>query len=173
MFLEFFPSLHSTLSTATTTTIFWLMFSVALLLAFHSFFTASIQGLTSIFVFPIYFFISVIVSFFYFLLFQSYAERPDVPWLSDFYWQMCCELHNTLPCFKGISEEITRTHIHINLGKSFWSINHTERLQHYVNAKHERPWHRHLICHRLLFSCLINQILLFRLFSGISKSRHV
>uniref|UniRef100_A0A3Q3ICB6 AAA+ ATPase domain-containing protein n=1 Tax=Monopterus albus TaxID=43700 RepID=A0A3Q3ICB6_MONAL len=42
-------------------------------------------------------------------------ERPDVPWLSDFYWQTCCELEDTLPCFKDISKEITRTHIHIKL----------------------------------------------------------
>lgn len=47
---------------------------------------------------------------------QDYAERPDVPWLSDFYWQTCCELEDTLPCFKDISKEITRTHIHIKLG---------------------------------------------------------
>lgn len=47
---------------------------------------------------------------------QDYAERPDVPWLSDFYWQTCCELEDTLPCFKDIAKEITRTHIHIKLG---------------------------------------------------------
>lgn len=47
---------------------------------------------------------------------QDYAERPDVPWLSDFYWQTCCELEDTLPCFKDFSKEITRTHIHIKLG---------------------------------------------------------
>uniref|UniRef100_A0A8C9Y7F2 Dynein axonemal heavy chain 6 n=1 Tax=Sander lucioperca TaxID=283035 RepID=A0A8C9Y7F2_SANLU len=46
---------------------------------------------------------------------KDYAERPDVPWLSDFYWQTCCELEDTLPCFKDISKEITRTHIHIEL----------------------------------------------------------
>uniref|UniRef100_A0A3B4T6A4 Dynein axonemal heavy chain 6 n=1 Tax=Seriola dumerili TaxID=41447 RepID=A0A3B4T6A4_SERDU len=52
----------------------------------------------------------------YFLRGAGYAERPDVPWLSDFYWQTCCELEDTLPCFKDISKEITRTHIHIKLG---------------------------------------------------------
>uniref|UniRef100_A0A3P8PCE0 AAA+ ATPase domain-containing protein n=1 Tax=Astatotilapia calliptera TaxID=8154 RepID=A0A3P8PCE0_ASTCA len=46
---------------------------------------------------------------------KEYPEQPDVPWLSDFYWQTCCELEDTLPCFKGISREITRTHIHIKL----------------------------------------------------------
>lgn len=54
--------------------------------------------------------------FFNFSVYQDYAERPDVPWLSDFYWQTCCELEDTLPCFKDISKEITRTHIHIELG---------------------------------------------------------
>lgn len=49
---------------------------------------------------------------------QDYAERPDVPWLSDFYWQTCSELEDTLPCFKDISKEITKTHIHIELGNS-------------------------------------------------------
>ncbi|XP_038570255.1 dynein heavy chain 6, axonemal isoform X1 [Micropterus salmoides] len=51
------------------------------------------------------------------------AERPDVPWLSDFYWQTCCELEDTLSCFKGISKEITRTQIHIKLGRFQASIN--------------------------------------------------
>ncbi|XP_071360020.1 dynein axonemal heavy chain 6 [Trachinotus anak] len=54
---------------------------------------------------------------------KDYAERPDVPWLSDFYWQTCCELEETLPCFKDISKEITRTHIHIKLGRFQGSIN--------------------------------------------------
>ncbi|XP_070710496.1 dynein axonemal heavy chain 6 [Pempheris klunzingeri] len=54
---------------------------------------------------------------------KDYAERPDVPWLSDFYWQTCSELEDTLPCFKDISKEITRTHIHIKLGRFQASIN--------------------------------------------------
>lgn len=55
---------------------------------------------------------------------QDYAERPDIPWLSDFYWQTCCQLEDTLPCFKDISKEITRTHIHIKLGNRLlcWPI---------------------------------------------------
>ncbi|KAG7486149.1 dynein heavy chain 6, axonemal [Solea senegalensis] len=54
---------------------------------------------------------------------QDKPERPDVPWLSDFYWQTTCELESTLPCFKGISKEITRTHIDIRLGRFQASIN--------------------------------------------------
>ncbi|XP_068444624.1 dynein axonemal heavy chain 6 isoform X2 [Clinocottus analis] len=54
---------------------------------------------------------------------KDYAERPNVPWLSDFHWHACCELEDTLPCFKGISKEITRTLINIKLGCFQASIN--------------------------------------------------
>ncbi|XP_029367943.1 dynein heavy chain 6, axonemal [Echeneis naucrates] len=54
---------------------------------------------------------------------KDYAERPDVPWLSDFHWQTCCQLEDTLPCFKDISKQITRTNIHIKLGCFQASIN--------------------------------------------------
>ncbi|XP_013769554.1 dynein heavy chain 6, axonemal [Pundamilia nyererei] len=63
---------------------------------------------------------------------HEYPERPDVPWLSDFYWQTCCELEDTLPCFKGISREITRTHIHIKLGHFEASLN-PEKWKGYVS----------------------------------------
>ncbi|XP_028284655.1 dynein heavy chain 6, axonemal [Parambassis ranga] len=53
----------------------------------------------------------------------DHAERPDVTWLSDFDWQTCCELENALPCFKDISKEITRNHLHIKLGRFQASIN--------------------------------------------------
>ncbi|XP_023668206.2 dynein axonemal heavy chain 6 [Paramormyrops kingsleyae] len=43
------------------------------------------------------------------------AEKPDVPWLSDLTWQTCCTL-DTLPCFRGIKEEIVSTHISVSLG---------------------------------------------------------
>lgn len=75
----------------------------------------STQGLPSIFL-PSLSFSIVIIFFFNFSCSQDHAERPDVPWLSDFYWLTCCELEDTLPCFKDISKEITRTHIHITLG---------------------------------------------------------
>ncbi|XP_056265579.1 dynein axonemal heavy chain 6 [Pseudoliparis swirei] len=54
---------------------------------------------------------------------KDYAERPGVPWLSDLNWRTCCELEDTLPCFKGISKDITRMHIHIELGCFQASIN--------------------------------------------------
>uniref|UniRef100_G3Q373 Dynein heavy chain AAA lid domain-containing protein n=1 Tax=Gasterosteus aculeatus TaxID=69293 RepID=G3Q373_GASAC len=54
---------------------------------------------------------------------KVYADRPDVSWLNDFYWRTCCELQDTLPCFKGISKEITTTHIFIELGRFQASVN--------------------------------------------------
>ncbi|XP_051939159.1 dynein axonemal heavy chain 6 isoform X1 [Hippocampus zosterae] len=47
---------------------------------------------------------------------KEFAERPDVPWLSDYYWETCCELEESLPCFKNITKEIIATHIHVELG---------------------------------------------------------
>ncbi|KAK5899926.1 hypothetical protein CesoFtcFv8_009352 [Champsocephalus esox] len=54
---------------------------------------------------------------------KDYAEQPDVPWLSDSYWQTCCELEDTLPCCKDISKEITSSHICIEFGRFQASIN--------------------------------------------------
>ncbi|XP_050800280.1 dynein axonemal heavy chain 6 isoform X6 [Gopherus flavomarginatus] len=42
--------------------------------------------------------------------------KPDVPWLEDTTWFMCCDLEETLPCFQGIQNEILSTHIFIKLG---------------------------------------------------------
>nr|XP_057922299.1 dynein axonemal heavy chain 6 isoform X3 [Doryrhamphus excisus] len=57
---------------------------------------------------------------------KEYPERPDVPWLSDEYWEMCCELEESLPCFKGISNEIIATHIQVQLGCFETSFNPEE-----------------------------------------------
>ncbi|XP_061882783.1 dynein axonemal heavy chain 6 [Entelurus aequoreus] len=54
---------------------------------------------------------------------KEYPERPDVPWLSDEYWEICCELEGSLSCFKGISNEIIATHIHVTLGSFETSFN--------------------------------------------------
>ncbi|TFK08141.1 activating transcription factor 7-interacting protein 1 [Platysternon megacephalum] len=42
--------------------------------------------------------------------------KPDVPWLEDTTWFMCCDLEETLPCFQGIQNDILSTHIFIKLG---------------------------------------------------------
>lgn len=39
-----------------------------------------------------------------------------MPWLSDFYWQTCYQLEDSLRCFESISKEIIKTHINIKLG---------------------------------------------------------
>ncbi|XP_056136504.1 dynein axonemal heavy chain 6 [Lampris incognitus] len=54
---------------------------------------------------------------------KEHTEQPDVPWLSDFFWQTCCELEDTLPCFNGISKEIIKTQIHVKLGRLQVCIN--------------------------------------------------
>ncbi|CAL8330997.1 unnamed protein product [Merluccius merluccius] len=51
------------------------------------------------------------------------AARPDALWLSDSHWQTCCELEDTLPCFRGLGRGITRAHICIRLGRLQAAIN--------------------------------------------------
>ncbi|XP_028297484.1 dynein heavy chain 6, axonemal-like, partial [Gouania willdenowi] len=63
---------------------------------------------------------------------RDHPQTPDVPWLTDSYWQTCCQLEDTLPCFKGISEEITKTNFHIQLGRFQSSIN-PENCEGYVS----------------------------------------
>lgn len=87
---------------------FWIILSTQFY--WHLLRRLSTQGLSSIFL-P-----SPNCLLFNFSFSQDYAEQPDVPWLSDFYWRTCCELEDTLLCFKDISKEITRMHIHIKLG---------------------------------------------------------
>uniref|UniRef100_A0A8C2Q2H6 Dynein, axonemal, heavy chain 6 n=1 Tax=Cyprinus carpio TaxID=7962 RepID=A0A8C2Q2H6_CYPCA len=40
-------------------------------------------------------------------------EKPEVPWLSDFAWETCCNLEDRLPCFHGIKKEIISTPISV------------------------------------------------------------
>lgn len=98
---------------------FWIILFTVLLTSFNS----SLLPLYSrsvLHLFPFSFLYCCNPLLFNFPFFQDYAVRPDVPWLSDFYWQTCCELEDTLPCFKDIAKEITRIHIHINLGN--WNL---------------------------------------------------
>ncbi|XP_059580544.1 dynein axonemal heavy chain 6 isoform X2 [Alligator mississippiensis] len=43
-------------------------------------------------------------------------SKPNVPWLEDTMWYMCCDLEEMLPCFKGLQKEIVSTHIFIKIG---------------------------------------------------------
>ncbi|KAL1023853.1 hypothetical protein UPYG_G00047240 [Umbra pygmaea] len=54
---------------------------------------------------------------------KEHPVKPDIPWLSQFTWQTCCELEDTLSCFKGIKTAITATPISIKLGCLEVSIN--------------------------------------------------
>ncbi|KAG8454285.1 hypothetical protein GDO86_000797 [Hymenochirus boettgeri] len=50
-------------------------------------------------------------------------SKPDVPGFSDILWYSCCDLEDTLPCFKGIKSEILSTSIVIYLGSLKVQIN--------------------------------------------------
>uniref|UniRef100_A0A8C3J240 Dynein axonemal heavy chain 6 n=1 Tax=Chrysemys picta bellii TaxID=8478 RepID=A0A8C3J240_CHRPI len=54
----------------------------------------------------------------FFLRGSAGLDKPDVPWLEDTTWFMCCDLEETLPCFQGIQNDIPSTHIFIKLGNT-------------------------------------------------------
>uniref|UniRef100_A0A8C2GT92 Dynein, axonemal, heavy chain 6 n=1 Tax=Cyprinus carpio TaxID=7962 RepID=A0A8C2GT92_CYPCA len=47
------------------------------------------------------------------------AGKPEVPWLSDFAWETCCNLEDRLPCFHGIKKEIISTPISVSYSVCF------------------------------------------------------
>ncbi|KAK6493365.1 dynein heavy chain 6 [Huso huso] len=54
---------------------------------------------------------------------KEHTGKPDIPWLTDFMWQACCDLEDRLPGFKGIKQEIVGTPIFIKLGRLEININ--------------------------------------------------
>nr|XP_055061459.1 dynein axonemal heavy chain 6 isoform X1 [Misgurnus anguillicaudatus] len=54
---------------------------------------------------------------------KELPEKPEVPWLSDFTWETCCNLEDQLLCFKGIKKEIIATPISVSLGKLEVTVN--------------------------------------------------
>ncbi|KAL7841172.1 hypothetical protein SRHO_G00248630 [Serrasalmus rhombeus] len=54
---------------------------------------------------------------------KEFSEKPNVPWLSDFEWETCCDLENRLPCFRGIKRDIVSTPIAVQLGRLEVTIN--------------------------------------------------
>ncbi|XP_017317258.1 dynein axonemal heavy chain 6 isoform X2 [Ictalurus punctatus] len=50
-------------------------------------------------------------------------EKPSVPWLSDFTWEMCCDLEEKLPCFRGIKKDIVSTPVTVRLGRLEVAVN--------------------------------------------------
>ncbi|RXN25582.1 dynein heavy chain axonemal [Labeo rohita] len=63
---------------------------------------------------------------------KELPEKPEVPWLSDFAWETCCNLEDRLPCFNGIKKEIVSTPISVKLGQLEVTIN-PEQWDGYVN----------------------------------------
>uniref|UniRef100_A0A9J8BJA1 Dynein, axonemal, heavy chain 6 n=1 Tax=Cyprinus carpio carpio TaxID=630221 RepID=A0A9J8BJA1_CYPCA len=55
----------------------------------------------------------------YFLRGAGAMEKPEVPWLSDFAWETCCNLEDRLPCFHGIKKEIISTPISVSYSVCF------------------------------------------------------
>lgn len=48
---------------------------------------------------------------------KGWPNKPDVPWLEENAWFMCCDLEETIPCFVGILDEILEKHILLKLGQ--------------------------------------------------------
>ncbi|XP_056619544.1 dynein axonemal heavy chain 6 [Triplophysa dalaica] len=62
---------------------------------------------------------------------KELPERPEVPWLTDFAWETCCNLEDQLACFKGIKKEMIATPITVRLGKLEVTVN-PEKWEGYV-----------------------------------------
>ncbi|XP_063150960.1 dynein axonemal heavy chain 6 [Candoia aspera] len=52
--------------------------------------------------------------------------KPEIPWLEENTWFMCCDLEETLPCFEGIQKDILLKPIFIKLGQLDIHINPEE-----------------------------------------------
>ena len=40
-----------------------------------------------------------------------------MPWLTLQLWKICCDMEETLPCFKGLTKDIIGTPVHCKLGR--------------------------------------------------------
>lgn len=40
-----------------------------------------------------------------------------MPWLTLQLWRTCCDMEETLPCFKGLTKDILRAPVHCKLGR--------------------------------------------------------
>uniref|UniRef100_A0A8D0GTF0 Dynein axonemal heavy chain 6 n=1 Tax=Sphenodon punctatus TaxID=8508 RepID=A0A8D0GTF0_SPHPU len=49
--------------------------------------------------------------------------KPEIPWLEQSMWFMCCDLEETLPCFNGIQKDMLSKHISIKLGQLDFHLN--------------------------------------------------
>ncbi|XP_069482525.1 dynein axonemal heavy chain 6 [Ambystoma mexicanum] len=49
--------------------------------------------------------------------------KPDAPWLSDTLWHICCDLEDSLLCFKDIKKDILSKPIFVKLGRIEMQVN--------------------------------------------------
>uniref|UniRef100_A0A8C2GSU6 Dynein, axonemal, heavy chain 6 n=1 Tax=Cyprinus carpio TaxID=7962 RepID=A0A8C2GSU6_CYPCA len=74
---------------------------------------------------------------------KELPEKPEVPWLSDFAWETCCNLEDRLPCFHGIKKEIISTPISVKLGQLEVTIN-PEQWDGYKQPQVRGHWNQRL-----------------------------
>ena len=48
---------------------------------------------------------------------QERPEKPDVPWLTTATWNLCCDLEDILPVFKGLTSDLIATPVHCKAGR--------------------------------------------------------
>ncbi|XP_042305526.1 dynein axonemal heavy chain 6 [Sceloporus undulatus] len=57
---------------------------------------------------------------------KSRPPKPEIPWLEENTWFMCCDLEETLPSFEGIQDDLLHEHIVITLGQLEMRVNPEE-----------------------------------------------
>ncbi|KAH0628434.1 hypothetical protein JD844_009589 [Phrynosoma platyrhinos] len=57
---------------------------------------------------------------------KSRPPKPEIPWLEENTWFMCCDLEEVLPCFEGIQDDLLHEHIVITLGQLEMHVNPEE-----------------------------------------------
>lgn len=54
------------------------------------------------------------ITYFYF---QQRPSKPEVEWLQKHTWHMACDLNDNFEIFKGIQNDLTKTHVWVSLGE--------------------------------------------------------
>ncbi|KAL8202929.1 UNVERIFIED_CONTAM: Dynein heavy chain 6, axonemal [Gekko kuhli] len=67
---------------------------------------------------------------------QERPAKPEIPWLEEHTWFMCCDLEETLPCFAEIQKDMLSEHIFITLGQLDIRVN-PESWEGYESAEDE------------------------------------
>ncbi|XP_066474528.1 dynein axonemal heavy chain 6 [Tiliqua scincoides] len=96
---------------------------------------------------------------------EDKPSKPDVPWLEENTWFMCCDLEETLPCFDGIQDDILSEHICITLGQLEIHINpedwegYDPEIQKKNEAGNVIPWDARLTIFQklILVKCFVEE----------------